>query len=196
MAAVESRLTANARPNTNSFNHSVVEAYVAALTKRRHQVACHDLYVMGFNPILSARDMAAMARGKLPRDIRAELGAIQAADVITFICPLWWRGFPAMLKGYIDRVFSAVSTDMGEGHGPSLSGKNGAIIVTAESSVAELQSSRTLRALKTTYEEGLLRYCGIKPAGHVYLGGVEPEMNRATGEKHLDTVRSFVRRDF
>ena len=185
-----------AHPSAKSFNHSVVEAYVTALTKRGHQAACHDLYAMGFNPILSAREIAATGRGKPPRDIRAELSAIRAADVITLTSPLWWRGLPAMLKGYIDRVFSAVFTDVGEGHQPSLSGKKGAIITTAERSVEELRSSGTLRALKTTYDEGLLRYCAIELAGHLYLGGVEPEMSRAAGEKHLETVRRFVRRKF
>jgi NAD(P)H dehydrogenase (quinone) len=185
-----------AHPSTKSFNHSVVEAYVTAVTERGHQVAYRGLYAMGFNPILSARDMAAMARGKLSRDIRAELSAIQAADIITLISPLWWRGFPAMLKGYVDRVFSADSTDVGEGHGPSLSGKKGAIITTSERSVDELRSSGTLRAIKTTYEEGLMEYCGIELVGHLYLGGIEAEMNHTEGEKHLDAVRRFVRRKF
>ena len=185
-----------AHPSTKSFNHSVVEAYMTALTERGHRVACRDLYAMGFNPILSARDMAAMARGMPQRDIRAELNAIRAADVITLISPLWWRGFPAMLKGYIDRVFSADFTDMGEVHGPSLSGKKGAIIMTAERSVEELKSSGTLRALNTIYDEGLMGYCDIELVGRLYLGGIEPKMSRTAGEKHLETVRRFVHRTF
>ncbi len=189
-------LIISAHPSAGSFNHSVLEAYTAALKERGHQVACRDLYAMGFNPILSARDMAGMARGKLPRDIRVELNAIRAADVITLISPLWWRGFPAMLKGYVDRVFSANFTDVNEGHGSSLSGKKGAIIVTAERSVEELRSSGTLRALKTIYDQGLMGYCDIELVGDLYLGGIESEMNRADGEKHLNAVRRFVHRKF
>jgi NAD(P)H dehydrogenase (quinone) len=183
-------------PSTKSFNHSIVEAYTTALTERGHQVACRDLYTMGFNPILSARDMAGMARGKLPGDIRVELNAIRAADAITLISPLWWRGFPAMLKGYVDRVFSAKFADVNEVYGPRLSGKKGAIIVTAERSVGELRSSGTLRALKTIYDEGLMGYCDIELVGSLYLGGIDSGMNRADGEKHLNAVRRFVHRKF
>jgi NAD(P)H dehydrogenase (quinone) len=155
-----------------------VEAYAAALMQRGHRVACRDLYAMGFNPVLSARDMAAFSRGKLPRDIRIELKAIRAADVITLISPLWWSGFPAMLKGYVDRVFSAASGYAIRGGRQSLSGKKAAIIMTSEATVEELKSS------------------GIKIVGHVHLGGIDPMMSRTSGERHLETVCRFVRRAF
>lgn len=141
-----------AHPSAKSFNHSVIEAYTAALTERGHGVGCRDLYALNFDPILSARDIAAVARGKAARDIRTELNAIRPADVITLISPLWWRDLPAILKGYVDRVFTAAVADVTKGKDdrPSLSGKKGAIIITSEASVEELKNSGTLRALKTT----------------------------------------------
>jgi putative NADPH-quinone reductase len=78
----------------------------------------------------------------------------------------------------------------------SLSGKKGVIIVTAERSVEELNSSGTSRALKTIYDEGLMAYCDIEPVGRLCLGGIEPKMSRASGEQHLEKVRRFVRRKF
>lgn len=187
-----------AHPSAKSFNHSVVETYTAALTERGHRVSCRDLYAMRFNPILSARDMAAIARGKPPSDIRTELNAIRAADAITLVSPLWWRGFPAMLKGYVDRVFSADFAYASDGKvdQPNLSGKKAAIIMTSERSVEELKSSSTLRALKIIYHEGVLGFCRIKLVGHLYLGGISPTMSRIVGERHLETVRRFVRRAF
>jgi len=186
-----------AHPRVKSFNHSVVEAYTATLTERGHRVACRDLYAMGFNPILSARDMAAMARGKPPRDIRSELNAMRAADVITLISPLWWSSFPAVLKGYVDRVFTAGSSYLSKakGYPRSLTGKKGAIIMTSEASVDELKSGGTLRALKM-YHQGLMEYCAIELVGQLYLGGIDPTMSRTAGERHLETVRRFVRRTF
>ena len=84
----------------------------------------------GLQSILSARDLAAVARGKLAKDIKVEQAAIRRADVLTFISPLWWSGFPAMLKGYLDRVFCAEFAYLikGEDYLPGLSGKKGAII--------------------------------------------------------------------
>jgi len=187
-----------AHPSAKSFNHSVVEAYTEALTERGHRVTCRDLYAMGFNPILSARDMAAIARGKPARDIRTELNAIRTADVITLISPLWWSGFPAMLKGYVDRVFSAGFSYVikGKDYRPSLSGKKGVIIMTSGASVEELKSSGILRALRTAYHKGLMEFCGIELVGHLYLDGIDPTMSRTAGERHLETVRRFVRRAF
>jgi len=186
-----------AHPRIKSFNHSVVEAYAATLMERGHRVACRDLYAMGFNPILTARDITAIARGKPTGDIRGELNAIRAGEVITLVSPLWWSGFPAMLKGYIDRVFTAGSAYLSndKDYRPGLSGKRGAVITTSEASVDELMRSGTLRALKM-HHKGLMEYCGIELVEQLYLGGIDPMMSRAAGEKHLETVRRFVRRAF
>jgi len=159
-----------AHPRVKSFNHSVVEAYSATLTERGHRVASRDLYAVGFNPILSARDLAGLARGKPARDIRHELNAMRAADVVTLISPLWWSSFPAMLKGYVDRVFTAGSGYLTKqkNYRPSLSGKKGATIMTSEASVEELKSGDTLGALKRYHRE-LMEYCGIELVGNFTL---------------------------
>lgn len=172
-------------------------AYAAELEKLGHQVVRRDLYAMGFDPILSARDMNAMARGRLPRDIRAELDAIGAADVITLVSPLWWHGFPAMLKGYVDRVFTAGAgylSNEKNGH-LSLSGRKAVIITTSEATVDELKSGGALRALKTDHKE-MMDYCGIELVKQLYLGGISSSMSRADSDKHLEKVRRFVRRSF
>ena len=66
-----------------------------------------------------------------------------------------------MLKGYVDRVFSAGFAYVIEGkhYRSSLSGKKGAIIMTSGASVEELRSSGTLRALNTAYHQGLMEFC-------------------------------------
>jgi len=168
-----------AHPRAKSFNHSIVEAYTATLIEHGHRVACRDLYAIGFNPILSARDIAAIANGKPPKDIRSELKAMGAADAITLISPLWWSGFPAMLKGYVDRIFTAASTYLSKHKNarPSLSGKKGAIIMTSEASLGELKSSGTLRPLEKYHQE-MMEYCGAELVGQLYLGGIGPMMSR------------------
>jgi len=187
-----------AHPSMRSFNHAVVEAYTSELIERGHRVECRDLYGAGFNPILSARDLAAVARGKLAKDIKVEQAAIRRADVLTFISPLWWSGFPAMLKGYLDRVFCAgfAYVIKGGDYLPGLSGKKGAIITTSGATAEELKSGGTLRALRTIYDEGLMEFSGIEMVRHLYLNGIDPAMSRADGEQRLETVRRFVRRAF
>jgi len=191
-------LVITAHPSTKSFNRAVVEAYASALKERAHHVECRDLYAVNFNPVLSARDLAAVSRGKASRDIRAEQAAIRRADVVTLISPLWWSGFPAMLKGYIDRVFCAgfAYVIKGNQYQPGLSGKKGVIITTSGATTQELKSQGTLRALRTIHDEGLMGFCGIEIVRHLYLSGIEPAMSRSDGERHLETVRRFVRRAF
>ena len=153
-----------AHPSTKSFNHSVVEAYTSALVERKHRVECRDLYAANFNPVLSARDLAAIGHGKASKDIREEQAAMRRADVVTLISPLWWSGFPAMLKGYLDRVFCegfAYVIKRGE-YLPGLAGKKGVIITTSGASKEELKSGGTLRAIRTIYDLGLMQFCGIE----------------------------------
>jgi NAD(P)H dehydrogenase (quinone) len=187
-----------AHPSAMSFNRAVVEAYISALMERAHHVECRDLYTINFNPVLSARDLAAVSRGKVSRDIRAEQVAIQRADVVTLISPLWWSGFPAMLKGYLDRVFCAGFAYVlkGDQYLPNLSGKRGVIITTSGATTQELKSGGTLRALRTIHDQGLMEFCGIEMVRHLYLSGIDPAMAREAGERHLESVRRFVRRAF
>jgi NAD(P)H dehydrogenase (quinone) len=179
-----------AHPSRKSFNHAVVESYAAALIERKHRVECRDLYAANFNPVMSARDLAAIGRGKASKDIREE--------VVTLISPLWWSGFPAMLKGYLDRVFCAGFAYVIK-HGeylPGLAGKKGVIITTSGANKEELKSGGTLRALRTIYDEGLMQFCGIEMVQHLYLSGIDPSMSEAEGEKRLANIRRFVRRTF
>jgi len=187
-----------AHPSAKSFNHAVVETYVAALAERKHRVECRDLYAANFNPVMSARDLAAIDSGKAAKDIRQEQAAIRRADVVTFISPLWWSGFPAMLKGYLDRVFCAgfaYVIKQGD-YLPGLAGKKGVIITTTGASKEELRSGGTLRALRTIYDEGLMQFSGLELVEHIYLSGIDSTMSKAEGEKRLATVRRFVRRAF
>ncbi len=187
-----------AHPNTKSFNHAVVETYTSALIGRKHRVERRDLYAANFNPVLSAHDLAAVGHGKASKDVREEQAAIRRADVVTLISPLWWSGFPAILKGYLDRVFCAgfaYVIKRGE-YLPGLAGKKGVIITTSGASNEELRSAGTLRALRTIYDEGLMKFCGIEMVQHLYLSGIDPTMSQVDGEKWLAKVRRFVDRTF
>lgn len=183
-----------AHPSRKSFNHAVVETYMAALVARGHRVECRDLYAEKFDPVLSARDLAAVGSGKAARDIRDEQAAVRRADVLTLISPLWWSGFPAMLKGYLDRVFCAgfaYVIKRGD-YRPGLAGKKAVIITTTAASTEELRSGGTLRAIRTIYDEGLMQFCGMDLLRHLYLSGIGPDMSRAEGEQRLASVRRFV----
>lgn len=95
-----------AHPNPKSFNHAILETISEELKKKKKEFKVRDLYKIGFNPALSTKDLSAIQNGAVPKDIEKEQEYIRKADTIVFIFPIWWSSMPAILKGYIDRVFS------------------------------------------------------------------------------------------
>jgi NAD(P)H dehydrogenase (quinone) len=93
-------------PNPQSFCHAILETVKKTLAAKKHDVVVRDLYALGFDPVLKAADFAAIQSGKTCVDIKPEQDYIVWSDIMTIIHPIWWAGQPAMIKGYIDRVFS------------------------------------------------------------------------------------------
>jgi len=103
---------------------------VATLSAAGHQVTLSDLYAQNFNPVAGAGDFlrradpahldigteqanAARNAGFAP-DVQAEIDKLMAADFLLLQFPFWWYSVPAMLKGWIDRVFAyGVAYDFG-----------------------------------------------------------------------------------
>lgn len=90
-----------AHPSSDSFNHALFRCTREALEAAGHEVRVHDLYAMDFNPVLPAEEL-----GGPSAEIKALQADISWADRLFFTYPIWWYGRPAMLQGYIDRVFS------------------------------------------------------------------------------------------
>jgi NAD(P)H dehydrogenase (quinone) len=157
-----------------SFNHAVLEAVVEGLRAQDQDVVVRDLYQLGFSPILRSVDLARMAAGQMPDDIKAEQDQVRAADCLTFIFPIWWTGMPAMLKGYIDRVFSMGFAFALEPQGARalLTDKKAMIFNTTAFPQALYQNSGLAESLDANLEGGILRFCGLQVLLHKYFWGV------------------------
>ncbi len=110
-----------AHPEPRSLNGSLKDAAVQALEAAGHQVRISDLYAMGFKAQADADDFPArdskerlfyhrasgdaFASGALAADVVREHEKLFWADVLVLQFPLWWFSVPAILKGWIDRVF-------------------------------------------------------------------------------------------
>ncbi|SSY93038.1 General stress protein 14 [Aggregatibacter aphrophilus] len=99
-------LIISAHPNPQSFNRALVEEVIKATRQVGAETVVRDLYTLDFNPVLSWSELNATMEGIVPAEIKFEQKLIAEAELITFIYPLWWMGFPAILKGYLDRVLS------------------------------------------------------------------------------------------
>lgn len=93
-------------PCPESFNAAVRDRAIAALGRAGHEVDLLDLYAEGFDPVLSAqerRDYHTPGANEVP--VADHLERLRAADGLLFVYPTWWYGPPAMLKGWLDRVW-------------------------------------------------------------------------------------------
>ncbi|MBW7477125.1 NAD(P)H-dependent oxidoreductase [Paenibacillus oenotherae] len=167
-------LVVYAHPSPESLNHAILETTVEALKNNGHEVTVRDLYALQFQPVLKPEDTEAMKAGHTPIDIKTEQNFISEADAITFIYPIWWTGLPAILKGYIDRVFSyGFAYSVGpEGIIKLLKGKQGFIINTHGTPSEVYDEIGMTAGLKVTSDTGILDFVGIEPVGHLLFGSI------------------------
>lgn len=93
-------------PVPESFNAAVRDRAVAALEAAGHTVDLLDLYAEGFDPVLSADERRGYHEpGANEAPVADHLARLKAADALIFVYPTWWYGPPAMLKGWLDRVW-------------------------------------------------------------------------------------------
>lgn len=212
-------LWVNANPRKASLNDHLFQAGVRELS-RTFDVHTSDLYAQGFDPVLSDRDLGELAestgnigvlasrahdRGLLPEEVREEQAKLAAAELLVLQFPLWWYGPPAILKGWIDRIFLAgfafgdLDPDLGVplryGDG-GLAGRRALIIVTAGEDERTLSSrgvSGDLDSLLFPLTHGALWYTGIAslPLHVVYDADT---LSRKEGDREADRLRGRLAR--
>jgi NAD(P)H dehydrogenase (quinone) len=93
-------------PDKNSFAASLYSAAVEALKISHHEVVELDLYKEGFDPTLSQQEWRRYHDTSANFDlVRRYTEDLKSVNAIVLIYPTWWNGMPAILKGYIERVW-------------------------------------------------------------------------------------------
>jgi NAD(P)H dehydrogenase (quinone) len=121
----------HAHPEERSFNGAMTRMASETLAAAGHDVLVSDLYRMGFDPVSDRRNFVTVADPDYFRqqaeeahaashdgfaaEIRDEQEKLFWCDVLILQFPLWWFGLPAILKGWIDRVFAAGGRTYGGG---------------------------------------------------------------------------------
>jgi NAD(P)H dehydrogenase (quinone) len=111
----------HAHPVAESFNHALYNAVLETLKANGHTVEPVDLYAEGFEPVMNREGR--LQYHQIPENITPELrpyvDRLMAAEALVIVHPVWNYGFPAILKGYFDRVFlPGVSFVLEGGDGP------------------------------------------------------------------------------
>jgi NAD(P)H dehydrogenase (quinone) len=94
-----------AHPNKNSFNHAILDEVVRGIQDGNHCCQVIDLYKDGFNPILVFNEEKKRSDLLNDKETESYRDLVRNANHLIFIYPIWWYGMPAILKGFIDRVF-------------------------------------------------------------------------------------------
>src|ERR1700679_2394414 len=94
-------------PAPDSFQRTILEGLARRLARGGHGVQTIDLYAEGFDPILDLEGWRAHRRNQAhdDADLSAHVAALREAEGLIFVYPTWWYGLPAMLKGWLDRVW-------------------------------------------------------------------------------------------
>ena len=92
-----------AHPSPASFSHAMAHAARSALAERGFQVLFHDLYAEGFNPVQPTGELQNTTSADAL--VERHCDELARADLILVFHPNWWGQPPAILKGWIDRVF-------------------------------------------------------------------------------------------
>ena len=173
-------LIVHAHPEPNSFSNAQMRSARSSLQDQGYDVKIIDLYEKSWSPVLDrsefssastyfkpqAEQMAAANAGTLAAEVRADLEALLDADLLVLSFPLWWFSLPAILKGWIDRVF-VMGAVFGGDHGlfdqAALAGHKAVLLITTGGSPDSFGEGRQFGVLKTHLFHihlGMLRFVG------------------------------------
>jgi NAD(P)H dehydrogenase (quinone) len=152
-----------------------------------------DLHGEGFDPRFSKDDHSHYRGGPTPPDVEAMQCRVEAADRLAFIFPVYWWGMPAMMKGWIERVFTSgwayPSTENGDDGSPGLTNIPTTLIGVGASTQKTYDKYGYNQAMRAQLEIGIFAYCGITDIERHMVYNVEGEHNAVARQEGLSYAR-------
>lgn len=186
-------LVISAHPGPQSFGVALADAYVQQAITDQHQVRVLQLQELQFDPLLHAGYRTPQP---LEPDLATAQEAILWAEHLVFVFPVWWGGVPALLKGFLDRVFLPGFAFKYE-HGKAfprqlLRGRSADLLMTLDTPPWYFRlgyGAPVLRQMRKT----TLEFCGIRPVRSKLIG---PVINSSASrrQKWLREVRAIAAR--
>ncbi len=180
-------------PDPNSFTMALARHYIETLSALGHTHVLRDLYSLDFDPRLKLSELPDRPIWSTAPDAAAERSAIHDADVFAFIYPLWFNSPPAIVKGYIERVFGAgfgyAQLRVG-GHEPLLVGRQLIHITASGSSSAWLNEENEWESQRRLFDVYLGRLCGMRVRPHIHFDSIVPGLEQDWVDLNLKTLES------
>jgi NAD(P)H dehydrogenase (quinone) len=187
-------------PDYKSFNHALAAAVSGALRGDGHQVTFHDLYAERFDPVLPTLEIP--DRANLSATIRNYCDELRSADGIVIVHPNWWGQPPAVLKGWIDRVFRPGIAyrfnegDNGQGVPAGLLKAKAAIVLNTANTPAERETKAFGDPLDALWRKCIFDLCGVHNFHRTMFGVIvtsTPEQRRAWLKEAQELCRNVFR---
>jgi putative NADPH-quinone reductase len=158
---------------TGSFGEALADAYRDGAQSAGHDVRVIALNQLAFDPILRQGYREIQT---LEPDLLAAQESIQWAQHLVFVYPLWWGTMPALLKGFIDRIFlpgfafkyrpnSLLSDKL-------LSGRSAQLIVTMDTPPWFFRLAYCGKGHRIM-KNNILEFCGIRPVSALNFGPIK-----------------------
>ncbi|KAF1807704.1 flavoprotein-like protein [Mucor lusitanicus] len=152
-----------AHPRENSLVHSIKSKFEQGLVAGGHQVTTLDLFKAGFDPVLREEDEPRFDQEVqvFSEEINKEMERINQHDALVFAFPMYWSNMPAIMKGYIDRVFN-----LGYAYAPwgsnTMKVNKVFFMTTTGATMALLNEKDHVKFLEYYFNEVIAGYCEIK----------------------------------
>lgn len=154
-----------ANPGTNSLSHAMAAEARRVLVARGYKIAFHDLYAEHFDPIQPTGEDGNTGSSNVL--VEQHCSELARADLILVFHPNWWGQPPAILKGWIDRVFR-LNTAYGYPAGVGFEGvpvgllrARAAIVINTSNTPAEREAAAFGDPLETIWKNCVFGLCGI-----------------------------------
>jgi len=96
-----------AHPLESSLCRYLSSEAISHLKSKNYQVNVKDLYQEGFSPVLTPAERESYYQKQFDiNQLKTDIEQLQNAEILVLIFPTWWFGFPAILKGWFDRVWA------------------------------------------------------------------------------------------
>jgi len=169
-----------AHPRRNSLTAAVADTFAAGLQKNGHQVEWADLVQEGFDPVLREEDEPDWdnPRKQYSPQVRREMERIERNDATVMIFPVYWWSVPAVLKGWIDRVWNH-----GWAYGDATFPQRRAWMIGIAGNSANGYAKRGYdSAMEVQLDVGVLDYCGVQERRlELLYGSIE-------GQSYVDRI--------
>lgn len=194
-------LTVFSHPIPDRYPAAVMNAFHEPFREAGHTVDVLDLHQEGFDPRFTNADHAHFWGGPVPEDVAKMHRRVEAADHLAFVYPVYWWGMPAMMKGWIERVFTG-GWAYQYGAGVDDRGKQplNALLPSIPTVLIGIGGSkeRTYQkygydaAMRTQIDVGVFAYCGVDDVQSHLIYDVEGVHNASQREVGLRQARDIA----